>query len=61
QIDLFASQTSAQTPKFVTRTWAKGAWKMDAMSFQWTDIPGLYAFPPPSILMKVLEKLCRDR
>ncbi|CAH2223553.1 Hypothetical predicted protein [Pelobates cultripes] len=52
---------SRQIYKFVTRTWAKRAWKMDEMSFQWTDIPGLYAFPPPSILMKVLEKLRRDR
>ncbi|CAH2284415.1 Hypothetical predicted protein [Pelobates cultripes] len=31
------------------------------MSFQWTDVPAPYAFPTPSLLMKVLEKIRRDR
>ena len=56
EVDLFASSLIYQLPKYCVRYLDPHAWKVDALSFQWTGLL-FYAFPPFSILPTVLEKI----
>ena len=55
EFDLFASLLNFQLPKYCARNRDPHAWKIDAMTFLWSG-PRLYAFPPFSLLPRVLEK-----
>ena len=57
EVDLFASRLNCQIHPFVS--WKPGAWVIDAFSISWTDIK-FYAFPPFSILGRVLAKVQQD-
>ena len=59
EIDLFASLLNFQLPKYCSRNRDAQAWKIDAMSFPWSGLR-LYAFPPFSMIPKVLEKVALD-
>ena len=59
EIDLFVSALNAQLPKFFSRGRDPQAWKIDALSFPWT-VQGLFAFPPFSMIPKVLEKVASE-
>ena len=55
EFDLFASLLNFQLPKYCARNRDLHAWKIDAMTFLWSG-PRLFAFPPFSLLPRVLEK-----
>ena len=59
EIDLFASLLNFRLPKYCSRSQDPQAWKIDAMSFPWSGLR-LFAFPPFSMLPKVLEKVAQD-
>jgi hypothetical protein len=59
-VDLFASSDNAQLPTFCTWRQDPRALAMDAFSIPWTGMWG-YAFPPIALLVKVLNKVERDK
>ena len=59
EIDLFASLLNFQLPKYCSRSRDPQAWRVDAMSFPWSGLH-LYAFPPFSMIPRVLEKVVQD-
>ena len=58
-VDLFASLLNFQLPKYCSRVQDPQAWRVDAMSVQWSGLR-LYAFPPFSMIPLVLEKIVKD-
>ena len=56
RIDLFASQASAQTQRFFAWGDAAGAMAFDALAQTWS-FPMAYAFPPPAILPRTIQKI----
>ena len=58
-IDLFASAENAVLPTFCTRLPHPQAWGTDALSLSWAGMFA-YAYPPLSLLNRVLEKVGRD-
>ena len=59
-IDLFASAINKQTSKYVSWKLDPQAWAIDAFTIQWKNI-NFYAFPPFSIIPRVLRKLQQDQ
>ncbi|XP_038046795.1 uncharacterized protein LOC119721003 [Patiria miniata] len=55
-VDLFASHLNNQLPTFCTRHTHPLAWKVDALSFDWSGMHA-YAFPPISLIQRVLTKI----
>lgn len=60
QVDLFASRLNAKTVKFVSWHPEPGAIAFDAFTISWSDLKG-YAFPPFSLLPRVLAKIAKDQ
>ena len=60
KIDLFASRLNAKLQQFVSRVPDPDAYAIDAFSFPWND-NCYYAFPPFSLIPKVLQKVERER
>lgn len=59
-VDLFVSNTNAQTSRFFSRFPTPGAEGVDALQSRWP--PGLlYAFPPLAIISKVVRKLLSEK
>ena len=58
-IDLFASAENAQLPVFCTRFHDPRAWASDALQISWEGMSA-YAFPPISLVSRVLCKLERE-
>ena len=56
QVDLFATRFNNKLPQFVSPVPDPQAWAVDALSRSWEDLHP-YAFPPATILGKVVEKL----
>ena len=56
QIDLFATQFNHKLPQFVSPVPDQRAWAVDALSLPWTELDA-YAFPPVSLLPKVISKM----
>ena len=54
-IDLFATRFSRRLPLFVSPVPDPQAWAVDALAIPWTNLSA-YAFPPFSILRKVIRK-----
>ena len=52
-VDLFATKFSTRLPIYVSPVPDPSAWRVDAMSFQWTALD-LYAFPPFPLIRAVL-------
>ncbi|XP_068742111.1 uncharacterized protein [Montipora capricornis] len=59
-IDLFASRLNAKTDCFVSWHPEPGAMAVDAFSISWANLK-CYAFPPFSLLTKVLAKIGNDK
>lgn len=59
-IDLFASRLNKQIDKYVSWKPDPNATFIDAFSFNWHDY-FFYAFPPFSLIGKVLQKIQRDK
>ena len=60
-IDLFASGSNHQLQKFVTWKYHSRAWRIDAFSLVWTQLRGLYLFPPCALIAKALNKVMQER
>ena len=56
EVDLFASRLSCQIHPFASWKLEPGAWAIDSFSISWTALQ-FYAFPPFSILGRVLAKV----
>ena len=56
QVDLFATRFNNKLPQFVSPVPDSQAWAVDALSLSWEDLDP-YAFPPVTILGKMVEKL----
>ena len=59
-VDLFASQTNAQCDQYVSWKPNPFAMHVDAFSMTWAN-PGLYAFPPFSVIGPVLTKVVWEK
>jgi ribonuclease HI len=59
-IDLFASRLNAKTNKFVSWHPEPGAVTYDAFTMSWANVQ-CYAFPPFSLLPRVLAKILKDQ
>ena len=60
EIDLFASRLNAKTAKFISWHPQPGAVAIDAFSLSWANM-NCYAFPPFSLLPRVLAKIRHDK
>lgn len=60
EIDLFASALNFRLPKYCSRCPDAQAWRIDALSFPWRYLR-LYAFPPFSLLPRILDKVAQDQ
>ena len=56
EVDLFATKFNHKLPRFVSPVPDLLAWKVDALSVPWRNLD-TYAFPPMSLLGKVVSKL----
>ncbi|KAK7095233.1 hypothetical protein V1264_006669 [Littorina saxatilis] len=59
-IDLFAMRFSKRLPLFVSPFPDPGLWAVNALELDWSGLSA-YAFPPPSLLEKVLRKADLER
>ena len=59
-VDLFASAINKQTPQYVSWKPDPLAWAIDAFTISWKNL-NFYAFPPFSIVPRVLQKLQQDQ
>ncbi len=55
-LDLFATQENSKLPVYVSPLPDTQAWKIDALSFSWTNL-WMYAFPPIPLLPEVLQRV----
>lgn len=60
KVDLFASRCNAKCPVYITWKNDPDAWKVDAFTLSWKNIY-FYAFPPFSLILKVIQKVIIDR
>lgn len=60
EIDLFASRINNKCRKYVSWRRDPGAWAVDAFTIDWSSLY-FYAFPPFSIISKVLQKIKREK
>ena len=59
-VDLFASHLNAQYERYVSFRPDPEAFAVDAFSLSWQSLD-FYAFPPFSVITRVLQKVRRDR
>ena len=59
-IDLFASRLNNQLAKYVSYRPDPGSMAVDAFQLSWTNLH-FYAFPPFSVIVKVLQKISLDK
>ena len=59
QIDLFATKRNTKLPLYVSPVPDQDAWAEDALSISWKGLIA-YAYPPPSIMNKVMEKILQE-
>ena len=60
EVDLFASSLTFRLPIYCSRVRDPNAWALDAFAISWSNLKG-YAFPPVSLIPKVLRKIQEDR
>ena len=56
---MFVSLLNFRLPKYCSRSRDHQAWRVDALSFRWSGLR-LYAFPPFSLIPRILEKIVQD-
>lgn len=59
RIDNFTLNKSKR--KFVSPSWIARCWENDGVSFPWTNILGIYAFPPISLKKMIVCKFSADK
>jgi hypothetical protein len=59
-IDLFASRLNNKCETYIAWNRDPGAYTINAFSISWKDL-NFYAFPPFSIILKVLRKIATDK
>lgn len=59
EVDLFATETSTQCPRWYSLTGAAGALGQDALAHPWPKVL-LYAFPPLSLIWPTLQRICEE-
>ena len=59
-IDLFASSANAKLPRYISWLPDLHAYAVDAFTVSWQDLT-FYAFPPCSLLPRVLAKIIQDK
>ena len=59
-IDLFASSTNAKLPRYISWLPDPHDYAVDAFTVSWQDLT-FYAFPPFSLLPRVLAKIIQDK
>lgn len=59
-IDLFASRSNHKCPRYVSWKKDPGSEAIDAFTISWKEFY-FYSFPPFSIILKVLRKICKDK
>ncbi|XP_046581092.1 uncharacterized protein LOC124288585 [Haliotis rubra] len=60
QVDLFATRFNHQLPQFGSPIPDQLAWDLDALVISWEAL-NAYAFPPPALLPRVIQKLRATR
>lgn len=60
-IDLFASRLNNKLPLYASWKPDPSALFVDAFSRDWNDFKDFFAFPPFSIILQCLRKICADR
>lgn len=60
EIDLFASRSNTKCYKYVSWHRDHFAWNVDAFTIKWNNY-FFYAFPPFSLILKVLQKIRTDK
>ena len=60
EIDLFASSANAKLPRYISWLPDPHAYAVDAFIVSWQDLT-FYAFPPFSLLPRVLAKIIQDK
>ena len=58
-LDMFATRPNKQLPVFVSPIPDDTAWRMDALSFSWSHLGLVYAYPPGPIIPLVLAKIAK--
>ena len=56
-LDVCATRDNAVTTIFVSPCPDERAWKVDALSLDWSDLGLVYAFPPPALVPRILDKI----
>jgi hypothetical protein len=60
-VDLFASANNAKLPTYYAWRQEPLCSGVDALSLPWGNLKGLYAFPPPPLIGRVLSKIRREQ
>uniref|UniRef100_T1IZ02 Uncharacterized protein n=1 Tax=Strigamia maritima TaxID=126957 RepID=T1IZ02_STRMM len=60
EVDWFATRLNYKLPKFCAWGPDPMAWKVDAFAQNWSNIYG-YAFPPFSLIPRIIQKMNRDQ
>ena len=56
EVDLFANEYNAKLPQFVSSIPTESAMALDAFSLNWAVFKCVWAFPPPSMIHRILFK-----
>ena len=56
EVDLFANEYNAKLPRFVSSVPTESAMALDAFSLSWSIFKCVWAFPPPSMIHRILFK-----
>ena len=59
-LDLFASRQNTQSPRYFSWEHDSRATGVDSLSHHWNWQETLYAYPPPALLPRVLQKVIRE-
>ena len=59
-LDLFASRQNTQSPRYFSWEHDSRAMGVDSLSHRWSWQETLYAYPPPALLPRVLQKVIRE-
>ena len=59
-LDLFATASNKQTLMYVSPFPDPNAWRIDGLSFPWSDLGLVYAFPPAPILPLVIQQIAKS-
>ena len=60
EINLFASRSNAKCSKFISWKKDSESFAVDAFTISWEGLD-FYAFPPPCLILRVLQKIKQDK